>query len=194
MNYLAHAYLSFSPGQIVGNLLVDFARHKDRRSYPREVEKGIVLHHAIDSYTDTHLEIRKAKLLFSPLVGRYSGAMVDVVLDYFLANDPARGNEASWKAFTHKVYQTLETHKEFLPPALLTALPRMQQGDWLYNSRYKENIEKALQHLVHRAKYLPIGTDVYKVFLENESTLQAHYTAFFPQLEAFVKNLEATLN
>ena len=194
MNYLAHAYLSFSPGQIVGNLLVDFARHKDRRSYPREVEKGIVLHHAIDSYTDTHLEIRKAKLLFSPLVGRYSGAMVDVVLDYFLANDPARGNQATWKAFTKKVYQTLEAHKEFLPPALLTALPSMRQGDWLYNYRYKENIEKALGHLVHRAKYLTHDTDVSKVFLENESTLQAHYTAFFPQLEAFVKNLEATLN
>ena len=89
MNYLAHAYLSFSIPEIaVGNLISDFVKGKKKLEYPETIQKGISLHRAIDAFTDAHEITRQAKVFFRPDYGLYSGALTDVVYDHFLANDP----------------------------------------------------------------------------------------------------------
>ena len=65
MNYLAHAYLSFGmPAITVGNLISDFVKGKQKFTYPAAIQQGIVLHRAIDTFTDTHAVTRKAKTFF----------------------------------------------------------------------------------------------------------------------------------
>nr|WP_305050385.1 hypothetical protein [Elizabethkingia bruuniana] len=65
MNLLAHSYLSFSDGQIVGNMIADYVRNADREKLPVEVQKGIIIHREIDTYTDQHPVTHKAKKFFS---------------------------------------------------------------------------------------------------------------------------------
>jgi hypothetical protein len=78
MNYLAHAYLSFGiPAITVGNLISDFVKGKQKLSYPPEIQRGIVLHRAIDSFTDTHPVTRQAKVYFKEPYGGYAGPLVD---------------------------------------------------------------------------------------------------------------------
>mgnify|MGYP006177845877 CR=1 FL=1 len=64
MNYLAHSFLSFTDGQIVGQFLEDFIRNRDRFSFPKDIQDGITLHRAIDTYTDSHPAIHEAKKVF----------------------------------------------------------------------------------------------------------------------------------
>ena len=68
MNFLAHSFLTFNDGQIVGQFLEDFIRNKDRYSFPKDIRDGITLHRSIDTFTDSHPAIHEAKKVFSPLV------------------------------------------------------------------------------------------------------------------------------
>src|ERR671921_866500 len=89
MNYLAHAYLSFRrPEILVGNMISDFVKGKSRLGYTAGVQQGITLHRQIDEFTDFHLATQQAKTIFRPHYRLYSGALVDVVYDHFLATDP----------------------------------------------------------------------------------------------------------
>lgn len=55
MNFLAHAHLSFNnPEILVGNLISDFVKGKKQYNYPQRIHKGILLHRAIDQFTDEH--------------------------------------------------------------------------------------------------------------------------------------------
>jgi acyl carrier protein phosphodiesterase len=98
MNYLAHAYLSFEITDItVGNMISDFVKGKQKLDYPFAIQQGIVLHRAIDSFTDSHAVTRQAKSFFKEAYGLYAGPLVDVVYDHFLANDPLRFPETGEK-------------------------------------------------------------------------------------------------
>src|SRR4051812_28673904 len=88
MNYLAHAYLSFNdPEILVGNMVSDFVKGKVKLSFSGKILTGINLHRAIDGFTDTHPATRKAMEFFRPSYRLYSGPIMDVLYDHFLAND-----------------------------------------------------------------------------------------------------------
>lgn len=55
MNFLAHIYLSGDNDLIkIGNFMADGIRGKQFEHFPEDVQKGIVLHRFIDTYTDSH--------------------------------------------------------------------------------------------------------------------------------------------
>lgn len=83
MNFLAHTYLSFTDEQIVGNMIGDFIKNKNRYDFSEGIQEGITLHRAIDAFTDVHPKVLEAKTVFQPIVRLYSGAFVDVVLIIF---------------------------------------------------------------------------------------------------------------
>ena len=103
MNYLAHAYLSFNhPEILVGNIISDFVKGKKKFDYPEGIQKGIHLHRLIDAYTDTHPATARAKEIFRPHYRLYSGAVMDVLYDHFLAIDPGEfdGAVICWPGFS----------------------------------------------------------------------------------------------
>lgn len=193
MNYLAHTYLSYSDGQIVGNLLEDYVNNSERLDYPPEVAKGVILHRAIDTFTDIHPAILEAKKIFSPFVRLYSGAFVDVSMDYFLANDPKLKTKEEWREHAKHVYNVLQEYWDWLPIKLQQALPNMVEADWLYNYREDFGMKSSLEHLVRKAKYLQPGIPVFEVFKENKESLQKCYDAFFPELQDYCATIAEEL-
>src|ERR1700749_3381662 len=123
MNYLAHAYLSFGiPSVTVGNLISDFVKGKQKLQYPADIRQGIVLHRAIDTFTDDHPITRQAKAYFRERYRLYSGPLVDVVYDHFLANDTLIFSSAETassgvdlKAFAQKTYLQMAANQHLLP-------------------------------------------------------------------------------
>jgi len=87
VNYLAHLYLSGDDPEIqLGNFIGDFVRGRNPESeYPVKVAIGIHLHRIIDSYTDSHSIVRESKLRLRPVYRHYSGVLVDIYYDHFLA-------------------------------------------------------------------------------------------------------------
>lgn len=193
MNYLAHSFLSFTDGQIVGQFLEDFIRNKERFSFPKEIQDGITMHRAIDTFTDSHPAIHEAKKVFSPLVRLYAGAFVDVSMDYFLANDFTLNSLKGWKDHSLKVYRVLNENEKFLPENLKRMLSKMEQEDWLYNYRENKGIKFSIQNVLHKAKYLQNDIPVFQAFLDNKDVLQKCYNDFFPDLLAHAKAENALL-
>lgn len=194
MNFLAHSYLSFSDGQIVGQFLEDFIKNKDRYSFPQEMQNGITLHRAIDTYTDSHPAISETKKVFSPIVRLYAGAFVDVSMDYFLANDRTQNSPENWKKHSEKVYRVLNENEQYLSENFKKMLKKMEQDDWLYNYREDWGIEFSIQNVLNKAKYLDKNLPVFKAFLDNKTVLQECYDAFFPDLLAHVKMINENFN
>ncbi|MBK1898003.1 acyl carrier protein phosphodiesterase [Chryseobacterium paridis] len=193
MNYLAHSFLSFTDQQIVGQFLEDFIRNRDRFSFPKEIQDGITLHRAIDTFTDSHPAIHEAKKIFSPLVRLYSGAFVDVSMDYFLANDLVINSLQGWKEHSLKVYRVLNENKEWLPENFKRMLVKMESDDWLYNYRKDWGIKFSMQNVLNKAKYLDKDIPVIEAFLKNKPILQQCYDDFFPDLLAHTKGVNSLL-
>lgn len=188
MNYLAHAYLSFNePEIIVGNMISDFVKGRQKFHYPPTVQLGIQLHRDIDAYTDAHPATAKAKEIFKPDYRLYSGALMDVLYDYFLANDVSIFTPQSLQAFSVSVYHCLDANREMLPPAFLQLLPHMKQNNWLYNYRTKEGMQRSLAGLVRRAAYLTDSDTAYHLFVRHEAFLADCYQEFFPGVKLMAK-------
>lgn len=190
MNYLAHAYLSFNqPAILAGNLFSDFVKGKQVNQYPEEVQKGILLHRAIDSFTDEHPATREASIIFKPYYRLYSAAFIDVSYDHFLANDWQQfTNDESLLEFSQQVYISLDKYRHVFPEPFRQLFPYMKQYNWLYNYRNRSGIERSFAGVVHRAQYLTDSQTAFKLFEDNYHKLQQYYADFFPALHQFAQN------
>lgn len=188
MNYLAHSFLAFSDEQIVGQFLEDVIPNRDRYSYPEVMQEGITLHREIDTFTDAHAELREARKIFSPLVRLYSGAFVDVSLDYFLANSLA---DQDLRNHAENVYRVLRKYEKLLPERLIRMVNGMEKDNWLYNYKEDWGIKYSMQNVLNKAKYLDKNLPVFEVFLHNKPQLQKHFDVFFPELLAHAEKISS---
>lgn len=190
MNYLAHAYLSFDLPEItVGNMVSDFVKGKQKDNYPPKVQQGIILHRAIDSFTDTHPVTRKAKTYFKEEYGGYAGPIIDIVYDHFLANDkiifPSGEVGSPLKTFAQKTYDRVGAFQTLLPEKFAHLFYYMRIEDWLSHYGYKELIFKSFEGLARRAKYMPDAGAAKRLFEAHYEDLAACYVEFFPELKDF---------
>src|SRR5277367_1527199 len=89
MNFLAHLYLSGDNPKIkTGNFIGDFVKGKNLADrFEKDIAKGIVLHREIDWFTDRHPVVKQSKDRLREKYRHYSGVIVDVFYDHFLARN-----------------------------------------------------------------------------------------------------------
>lgn len=197
MNYLAHAYLSFGNPQILlGNMISDFVKGKKQFDYSPMIQKGIKLHRAIDSFTDTHPATKEMKKIFTPVYRLYAGAFADIVYDYFLANDKKEfETDESLQQFSQNTYTLLEEQLKNAPQIFQQIFPHMKTHNWLYNYQYEWAIGKSFAGMAHRAKYINESDSAFQLFENNIQLMQPCYDEFFPLLKNYAANtLQELLN
>ena len=188
MNFLAHAYLSFeNPGILAGNMISDFLKGSKKNLYSNDIRSGITLHREIDSYTDSHLIPAEARKLFREPFRLYSGPVLDIVYDHFLASDEELFPEKTLKAFSTKVYEQLEAQREQLPPNFLHIFMYMKEQDWLYNYRTLTGLERSLTGLHRRASAMPPAQEAVRIVRNNYDELKENFRNFFPLVKGFAK-------
>ena len=85
MNYLAHLYLSGESEDLrFGNFIADSIRGKELARYQDGVLQGIMMHRAIDFYTDSHTTVNKSVARLKPGFKRYAPVIIDVFYDTIL--------------------------------------------------------------------------------------------------------------
>ncbi len=187
MNFLAHIYLSGEDDLLmVGNFIADSVRGKSFSEYPEAVQRGILLHRKIDSFTDNHDVVSASKDRLRPEFGKWPSVIVDVFYDHFLAIHWGRYHSQPLPEFSQKVYATLKQHHEYLPKRIQGFLPYMTQGDWLYNYSKLSGIERALWGISRRSRYNPEMDRAVKNLREEFAGFEAEFLEFFPDLEAMV--------
>jgi len=103
MNFLAHSLMGFDDDALIaGQFCGDFVRGRDLSQFPEAVERGIRMHRFLDIYTDSFPALQAARADIQQLPRRFSGIVVDVLFDHYLARN--------WKAvsdITLSEHQTL---------------------------------------------------------------------------------------
>ena len=179
MNFLAHAYLSFNhPQVLVGNMISDFVKGKAQYDYPAQIQAGIRLHREIDAFTDEHYATKKAKEIFRADYRLYSGALMDILYDHFLATDESIFKSGELLNFSTSVYAILDAQSLYLPQRFVTMLPYMKNENWLLNYATKEGMERSLRGIVRRAVFISDHEPAFRLFNEHYLFLKECYENF----------------
>lgn len=189
MNFLAHIFLArHSDDAMLGALLGDFVGTAGLDRYAPEVQREILLHRKIDSYTDRHPEVLQAKSLFPEGRRRYAGIALDVYFDHLLARDWHRHHRGDLLAFTRHFYGVLLARFGTLPPKLQLIAPNMASNDWLASYRHRASVDRAVTRIAtrlsRRGEHL---VECLPLLRRNESLIEKNFSVFFPELEAFAK-------
>ena len=88
MNFLAHLYLSPEDDHItLGNFIADAVKGKEFYKYNDKIKEGILLHRAIDKYTDQHPVFKRSTQKLNGKYKKYSAVITDIYYDHFLAKN-----------------------------------------------------------------------------------------------------------
>ena len=194
MNFLAHVYLSRDDEELlVGQMLGDFLEPGWRERLPPRIRQGVELHQQVDRFTDAHPVFAVSRRRLGPRFRLYSGVLVDVFYDHFLACNWARYHpERPLDEFSREVYATLERHGDVLTGRFLRVLPFMREHDWLASYACLESVDRALAGIsrrLSRANPLAEGGEALR---QHYAALEGDFRAFFPDLEAFVASQRLT--
>lgn len=186
MNFLAHLYLSQNNKNImIGNFIADHIRGNNYKEFSKEIQQGIFLHREIDTFTDAHEVVRKSKRRLHPRYRHYSGVIIDIFYDYFLAKNWNNYSEIPLEIYTKSIYQLFNEIKEELPVKSQNFIKYMIEYDILFNYNNKAGIAKVLNGMNTRTK----GISQMNLAIEDlevlEIELQEDFTAFFKDLIAF---------
>ena len=187
MNYLAHFQLSKNNTDlIIGNYIADDVKGKAYLEYSTDIQRGIILHRKIDSFTDTHPIVELSKKRIRKDQGKFTPVVMDVFYDYFLAKNWTNYSNVALLEFTTAIYQTLTNNLSKLPPRSRERLPYMKKNNWLYNYRKIEGINKALSGMAQRTKYANNMKQAHVILKKEEDELQDDFNQFYPELINFV--------
>lgn len=198
MNYLAHAWLArHTPELITGGMLGDFVKGSLDGRYPPAVRAGILLHRAIDRYTDAHEIVAASRACVSSQRRRFAGILIDVFYDHFLAHHWERYGEPPLERFTAGVYAVLWPQRAGFPERLQRMLPWMRADDWLASYADLEAVDAALRGITRRFKRYPraaVLADGVEELTANYAALEAHFHDFFPELERYCEQERLSLD
>lgn len=186
MNYLAHILLSGEDRKKqIGNFIGDAVKGNDYNNYPSGIRSGILMHRAIDNFTDNHPAVRRAVRSLRPHLGRYSGVVLDIYFDYLLASRFEEFSDIPLGRFSRRFYGTLMSHYRYLPPRMKRFMWHFIGSGRLGRYAYKKGIRESLDIMVHVGR-LHINVDSAMEYLtEYEDELWQLFLPFFRELEAF---------
>jgi len=188
MNYLSHIYLSGDSEEVkLGNFIGDFVKGQQFQKYPPNVAKGILLHRQIDYFTDTHSIVNECIVKLRPGFGKYSGIIIDIFFDHFLAVNWHHYSIEKLPSFTKRFHAVLLSNFFQLPSQVKMFLPFLIQNKRLQSYGSLEGIEKTLGIMVQHSS-LPSEVEfAMKILGEEYQFFNTSFNQFFPEIISFVE-------
>ena len=154
MNYLAHIYLSGTNDLLkIGNFMADSIKGNTYKLFDDEITKGILLHRHIDSFTDAHPIYRKSKHRLHEKYGHYSGVIMDILYNHFLAKNWTSYSDESLEDYAANFYNLLQNNEAILTEKIKSIIPYMIEQNWLLSYASLTGIEKILYQMDYRTKH-----------------------------------------
>lgn len=183
MNFLAHIFLSGDNDLMkIGNFMADGIHGKNFDAFPLEIQKGIILHRSIDTFTDAHPVFRQSTKRLHANYHHYSGIIVDIFYDHFLAKNWSTYSDEKLEDYSERFYQSLRDNHDLLTLKTQKMLPYMIDHNWLLSYQTIENIENVLARMDTRMKYdsnMRFSVAELKTFYVE---FESEFTAFFKEL------------
>ena len=132
MNHLAHLYLSSdNDEEMVGQFIADAVKGNDFNLYSPDIRNGILLHRWVDSFTDTHDLVKELRAEYRPKLGLYSGVLIDLVFDYFLAKDFQAHAGRELEEFQQFTFSVLNKHEDIFPEKMKRYFFHMKDREFM---------------------------------------------------------------
>lgn len=188
MNFLAHLHLSGDNDHVkIGNFIGDAVKGKSYRKFAPDIQKGILLHRKIDYFTDKHEITKDLSKLFSEKYGKYSGIVVDIMYDYFLANCWKNYSNQQLEQFISDTYSLLMINFRILPIKIKKFLPFLIGKNRLLSYKNINGIESVLTAM---AKYTTLPNApkfAIEVLQNNHQYFKENFNLFYDEIYRFVR-------
>ena len=195
MNFLAHIYLSGdNRGVTIGNFMADGIKGKDYKKHPKDIQIGILLHREIDTFTDAHATVRKSTKRLHKKYGHYSGVIVDILYDHFLAKNWNSYSTVPLAEYVNDFYDILENNFETLELRVQKMMPYMIANNWLLSYASIDGIAKVLDGMNRRTKNRSQMNLAVNELEEFYTEFENEFTSFFKELIDFSKDKLKTLS
>lgn len=192
MNWLAHILLSKrDTAYQLGNLLADPLKGRAWEGAPDALIQGMLMHRAIDAFTDSHELVARSKARFE-FKGYLKAVVVDLLYDHFLA--------VHWDVFSATPLDKMlsDFHQESaiiivdFPPKAHRIISRVIETEMLGSYHEFSGFIAALLRIEMRLSERIKAKDSLNNYIP---TIEAHYSAFeadflmfFPQLISHFKS------
>lgn len=188
MNFLAHLALSDDDDDLMlGNFIADSVRSAQWEGFKPMVVEGIKLHHKIDFFTDNHPTVDKSKDRLRSRHHKYSGVIVDILYDHFLAKHFEDYKNKALPKFAEEAYALLYRRWDELPHTVQHMLPYMESGNWLVNYGNREGLTRVFKGMSRRASFdnrMDEAADDLFLYYED---YEEEFREFFPLLQDYVQ-------
>jgi len=188
MNLLAHLYLSNGINDMMfGNYIADSVKGRQYLEYPEEIQKGILLHRAIDTFTDKHPLHKQSRDRFRSNYGLFSGVVIDIVYDHYLAKNWALYSSELLSDFAKKAYDYISLNETMLPSKLKLVTPHMIRSNWILMYQNISGIERVLAGMSRNTSLPNEVRFASKVINREYKQIEHEFMHFFSDLRDFTK-------
>lgn len=188
MNLLAHLYLSKGINDImIGNFIGDFVKGNQYLNYSEQIQKGILLHREIDSFTDNHESHKLTRDRFRKEYGLHSGVVVDIIYDHFLANNWTNYHNDALEVFAQEAYTNIQQNFEILPEKMKAVVPFIINNNWIILYRSVTGIERVLYGMSKKTSLpnkVPFALEILNEFHQE---INAEFTQIITDLHKMVE-------
>lgn len=188
MNFLAHLYLSYNNEPImVGNFIADMVKGRQIEKFEDKILRGILIHRAIDAYTDSHPVVELSKARLRSRYRKYAGVLVDLYYDHFLAANWNNYSQVPLNTFVWDSYKIITRHYIILPPRAKRILPAMITANWLKSYAEQEQMRTIFEQMARRTTFESGMENALTELVEFYPLFKREFEEFFPDLEDFVR-------
>ena len=188
MNFLGHIYLSGDDDQlIIGNFIADCVKGKKYLDYPVGIQKGILLHRSIDSFTDNNTHIQQIKTVLRPTYKLYSGVVTDLFVDHYLAANWLNFSKKPLKEYSEEVYKIFQLNYEILPAKIQGFLSNLIERNRLLSYSEISGVEEALMIMAYKTSLPGKSAEAIKILRGNYDELKTLSLQFVTEVSSFTK-------
>ena len=189
MNHLAHLYLSRTQPQLmIGNFIADEVKGKNFQQYPPIISQGIVMHRAIDHFTDTHAITLHTRNIFRSKFRLYSGVLVDMMYDHVLAKNWSRFHDEPLEQFAAESYAVLDSFEKQMPEFSVFFFNRMKHYNWLCMYATEQGIDSVICSMAKRINKEGQFDEAIEVYRQHQLEIDDDFFSFFPLLQNHVES------
>jgi len=195
MNFLAHIYLSEELNDLcIGNFIADSIKGNQFQYLPENIQTGIKLHRAIDTFTDQHPIHKRSRKRLDVKYGHYKGVIIDIFYDHFLAKNWDKYHNTPLANFSQEFYQLLEVRNEVLPEKILHLMNYMIPQNWLFNYQFFDGLQQVMNGMNRRTNGKSKMDESLLDLKSNYEELEQDFFEFFENLINFSSSKLTELN
>ncbi len=164
--------------------MADAVKGGQYKTYSPGIQRGILLHRFIDSFTDAHPVFRQSKSrLHGKQFGHYTGVIMDMFYDHFLAANWTEFHHKSLDTFTSEFYQLIDKYKNKTPERTQHLIPYMIEQNWLMQYQSIEGLDLILGQMNRRTKGRSNMDQAAVELRKNYRVFEAEFYDFFNSVQ-----------